>query len=568
MTAQSPSIAYFSIEIALEDHVPTYSGGMGVLIGDTVRAAADLHVPSIAVSLLYRKGCFRQFLDSGGTQREEPVEWDVKEFVKELPARACVKIEGREVWIRVWQYDVKGADGYTIPVYLLDTDLSDNSEWDRSLTHYLYRGDARYRFCQQVILGIGGVRILRTLGLNAINNFHMHEAHPALLVCELFNELRRERAKNTPCEAIVEEVRKRCIFTTHTYIASGYNIFPLELVKSVLGEDEFLTRPCSSLEEETLNLTRLGINLSRYVNGLARKHGEITGTKFPDRKIDYITSGVHAVTWTSQPFQALFDKYIVNWRKDNSSLRHALAIPGEDVLEAHQRMKRELLSYVQKETGIEMRLTNLTIGFARRITGYKRPSLFFQDVERLRQIAREKGPIQIVFAGKTYPNDPHGNELIREVFKAQAALAKDLHVAYLQNYNLALGRLMTAGVDIWLNTPQPPMEASGISGMKSALNGVPSLSAVDGWWLEGCIEGVTGWSIDDEEGDLSSVRDMRFAAASLYRKLEEQVLPTFYGNQSLWQDMMKHAIAMNGSFFHTQRIVSDYMTKAYFVGEG
>jgi glycogen phosphorylase len=559
------SIAYFSMEIALEPGMPTYSGGLGILAGDTLRSAADLKIPLIAVTLLYRRGYFYQRLDASGWQQEEPVQWVVDDFCKALPQKASVTIEGRNVHLRAWKYEVKGIGGHTVPVCLLDSNLPENDPQDRKLTDALYGGDQRYRLAQEVILGIGGVRMLRALGYDLIERFHMNEGHSSLLTLELLNEEQNHSGRSSITLGETEAVRKKCVFTTHTPVAAGHDQFPMDLVDQVIGHHEaFTTLKEIFCCEGLLNLTFLALNLSEYVNGVAKKHGEVSRLMFSNYQIDAITNGVHAATWTSEPFQRLFDRYIPGWREDNFSLRYALNIRGEEVWQAHTEAKKELIRYVNRHTNTGMDVDLLTLGFARRATAYKRWDLLFTDLDRLKTIAQRTGPFQIVYSGKAHPRDERGKELIRRIFQVKELLKKDLKIAYLENYDMQIGKLMTSGVDIWLNTPQPPMEASGTSGMKAALNGVPSLSILDGWWIEGHIEGITGWSIGENTRRTDDPHDSKKDAVSLYQKLEEVILPLFYNHRDRFVELMRHAIAINGSFFNTQRMLQQYVLSAYF----
>jgi starch phosphorylase len=555
------TIAYFSMEIALEAGMPTYSGGLGVLAGDTIRAAADLQVPMVAVTLLHRKGYFYQRLDADGLQHEEPVEWIVEDFVTELPYRVSVILEGRAVQLRCWQYDVIGESKFRVPVYLLDADLPENAEEDRTLTHVLYGGDKRYRLCQEALLGIGGVRMLRALGYADITRFHMNEGHASLLTIELLDEAARRAGRRMIIHDDIDAVRRQCIFTTHTPVPAGHDQFSLDLVAQVLERQEIVELQEVFCCEGVLNMTYLALNLSHYVNGVTKNHAEVSRHLFAGYCIDSITNGVHAATWTSEAFWSLYDQYIPGWRQDNFSLRYALNIPKQDVWQAHGHAKKRLLQYVNRETNSGMDIDVLTVGFARRATTYKRADLLFTDLDRLRRVAGQGRGMQVIYAGKAHPNDQSGKELIRKIFAAKEQLKGLLKVVYLQNYDMELGQLLTAGADVWLNTPQPPLEASGTSGMKAALNGVPSLSVLDGWWLEGCIEGVTGWAIDDDgQQEKASSR----AADSLYNKLEQVVLPCFYQDRDRFLDIMRHAIALNGSFFNTHRMMQQYVLKAYF----
>src|SRR5215831_7527624 len=560
------TIAYFSMEIALEVGMPTYSGGLGVLAGDTIRAAADLNLPMVAMTLLHRQGYFYQRLDERGWQHEEPAVWAINDFVHEMPARASVTIEGRTVYLRAWHYPVRGIGGFTVSVYFLDADLPDNTPWDRTLTNTLYGGDAHYRLCQEVLLGIGGVRMLRALGYTDLTRFHMNEGHASLLTLELLDEQAQRAGRTAFTHDDVEVVRQQCVFTTHTPVPAGHDQFPLELVERVLGpRTVFHTTPEVFCCEGVLNMTYLALNLSHYINGVAKKHGEVARHMFAHYAIDAITNGVHAATWTSPPFQRLFDRHIPGWREDNFSLRYALSIPNQDVWNAHRTAKRRMLEDVNRATHAGMDVDVLTLGFARRATAYKRLDLLFQDRERLQQLAARAGGLQVIYAGKAHPQDQQGKELIKRIYAVKDLLKNDVKIAYLANYDIALGALLTAGVDVWLNTPQPPLEASGTSGMKAALNGVPSLSVLDGWWIEGCIEGVTGWAIGANHRGLTTADDRAQDAAALYEKLEQIILPLFYGDQQGFLSVMRHAIALNGSFFNTQRMMQQYVVKAYFL---
>ena len=554
------------MEIGLESEMPTYSGGLGILAGDTIRAGADLNVPMVAVSLLHRKGYFYQTIDKDGWQKEEPAEWVIEDFLQEMPQRASVVVEGRTVHLRAWKFEVKGVGGYVVPVYFLDSDLPENSDWDRALTSFLYGGDKHYRLCQEIILGIGGVRILHALGHEGIDRYHMNEGHASLLTLELFNEESENTREQSAAHDDIKAVRKKCVFTTHTPVPAGHDEFPMDEVVRALGDHPgFQSIKRFFNPEGALNMTYLALNFSHYVNGVAKKHGEISRLMFAKYTIDAITNGVHAATWTSKYFQELFDRHIPGWRQDNFNLRYALSIPAKEMWDSHLQSKKELLHYVNHETNAGMDINLLTLGFARRAATYKRASLLFTDIDRLKNIVSKSGPIQIIYAGKAHPQDQFGKEMIKKIHEVKELLKKDIKIAYLQNYDMDLGKMITSGVDIWLNTPQPPNEASGTSGMKAALNGVPSLSVLDGWWIEGCIEGVTGWAIGENgRGGSQESVDRSRDAASLYEKLEKTVLPLFYNNRERFIDVMRHTIALNGSFFNTHRMMQQYVLNAYF----
>lgn len=556
------TIAYFSMEIALEPDMPTYSGGLGVLAGDTVRGAADLGIPMLAVTLAHRKGYFRQKLDASGWQNEEPVHWKLENYLEELPQRATVDVEGRTVAIRAWKYEIVGSGGAVVPVYFLDTDLPENSKWDRSLTDSLYGGDSHYRLCQEVVLGIGGVRMLRALGIQNVTRYHMNEGHSSLLTLELLDEEAKKAGRPQFTHEEVLRVRPLCVFTTHTPVPAGHDQFPMDLVIQVLGRKEIYDMKEVFCCEGVLNMTFLGFNLSGFINGVAKKHAETSQKMFPRYSIDSITNGVHAGSWVAPAFERLFDEYLPGWRNDNASLRFALSLPAREVWEAHQQEKQALIDSIRTETGDDFNLETFTIGFARRATPYKRTDLFFQDLDRLKNISASAGKMQIVLAGKAHPEDQAGKELIQQIFQSREALAGHVGVVYLADYDTSLAKRITSGVDLWLNTPEPPLEASGTSGMKAALNGIPSLSVLDGWWIEGHIEGVTGWSIG--ERGLEEAQARSSVAATLYGKLEWLILPLFYRQRDRFLEVMLHSIALNGSFFNTQRMLQQYTLKAYY----
>ena len=558
------TIAYFSMEIGFDPRIPTYSGGLGILAGDTLRAAADLGVPMVAVTLIHRKGYFHQRLDAHGDQAEEPVQWAVDDLLDPVDARIAVSINGETVHVTARRFDIVGTKDCRVPIYFLDTDLSENSKWARSLTHYLYGSDSHYRLCQEVVLGVGGVRLLQALGQESIERFHMNEGHASLLALELLEQQAQATGRQVPNLEDVEIVRAKCVFTTHTPVPAGHDQFPMDLVYGVLGQHAAFAMKDVFCCEGVLNMTYLALNLSHYVNGVAKRHGEVSQHMFSKYRIDSITNGVHAASWTSPHIQGLFDRYIPGWREDNSDLRYALNITSSELWECHQKAKQELLHFVNRSANAGLDEDVLTLGFARRATSYKRPDLLLYDLDRLKEISSKVGAIQIVYAGKAHPQDEDGKAIIRKIFSARDALRDQVRIAYVENYDMDVGKLLVAGVDVWVNTPQPPMEASGTSGMKAALNGVPSLSVLDGWWLEGCIPGVTGWPIGHDGHAAKSEQSNTADALCLYDQLENSIIPMYYDRQSEFVDVMRHVIALNGSFFNTHRMMQQYVLKAYF----
>jgi glycogen phosphorylase len=555
----TPVIAYFSMEIALDPNIPTYSGGLGMLAGDTLRSVADLAVPLIAVSLVYRRGYFRQYLDGNGQQTEQPQPWDPERTLEVVDVRAAVEIEGRQVAVRAWKYTVVGVTGATVPVYLLDTDLPENAPGDRELTNSLYGGDSHYRLCQEVVLGLGGLQILQQLGYN-VQRYHMNEGHAALLALGLLERRLSQSFAGRVKQLDVDSVRSLCIFTTHTPVPAGHDEFTRELAEYVLGtERTALLNEANVWKGDVLNMTYLALQFSGYVNGVAMRHGEVSRDMFPAYVISAITNGVHALTWAAPSFKELFDRYIPAWRTDNNYLRYAISIPLDDIREAHVRAKKRLFGEIKNRMGVDFDPNVFTIGFARRASTYKRAALLFQDPERLRRLAKDIGPIQLVYGGKAHPRDEGGKKLIRDVFGGASSVKDVIRTVYVENYDMQWGALITAGVDVWLNNPMRPQEASGTSGMKSALNGVPSFSVRDGWWIEGHIEGVTGWSVGNSEDE----EDHESEVNSLYSKLATDIVPMYYRQPERYTNVMRMSIALNASFFNTQRMVQQYVSNAY-----
>ena len=554
----SGKIAYFSMEIAIHPGMPTYSGGLGVLAGDTLRSAADLGLPAVAFSLLHRKGYFQQHLGPDGAQWEDVQSWNPADYCSEERARVTVAIEDRVVTVRAWRYDMEGRFGHVVPIYLLDTDMEGNSGWDRGLTDHLYGGDTNYRLQQEIVLGMGGVRMAKALGLQ-VNVFHMNEGHAALLTLALLESQLGGGPQGAPTESDIEQVRRKCVFTTHTPVPAGHDRFSTEQSIRILGgERTARLERLGSFHEGLLNMTLLALRFSRYANGVALQHGRVSRRMFPEFEIDSITNGVHAGTWTSSHMQQLFDEVVPSWRLDNLYLRNLIDLPEDKILAAHGRAKEELLAEVASRTGLVLNPRVLTLGFARRAATYKRADLLFTDPERLQRIAADAGGLQIIYAGKAHPQDEPGKALIKRVVQDAARFSNDsLRVVYLENYAWDLGGLLTAGVDVWVNTPRRPYEASGTSGMKAALNGVPSLSILDGWWIEGWIEGVTGWAIEDGASDADE-------AESLYRKLQNSVVPLYRESSEGWARLMRTTVAHNGSYFNTHRMVRQYARNAYF----
>jgi starch phosphorylase len=547
-------IAYFSMEIALDPDMHTYSGGLGMLAGDTARACADMQLPMVFVTLASRDGYLLQRIEQ---QRQVSLAdpWRPEARLVPLRAKIAVVIEHREVWVRPWLYLLEGIQGRKVPVLLLDTDLPENDERDRTLTHRLYGGDQAYRLKQEIVLGVGGLRLLQAIGFS-IRMYHLNEGHAALLALDLLR-----RFPGPPDQACADQlnydigrVREACVFTTHTPVEEGHDRFPYPLFESLM-HGYFPTDQLRLVAgEDELNMTRLGLELSGFINGVAERHAQTATRMFPGYHIRAITNGVHPATWVHPAFAALFSRHAAAWAYEPELMaRFDQQLPDDQVWAAHAAAREDLFELVRERSGVALDPALPTIGFARRMTAYKRPALLFSDLARLRRIHAGR-PFQLVFAGKAHPADHTGVELVRTIHELMAELAPDITSVFLPNYDFALARPLVAGVDIWLNTPEAPMEASGTSGMKAALNGVLNLSVLDGWWLEGCLEDVTGWGLPDATQD---------TAAALYDRLEHVVLPRFHDDRPRWIWMMKQSIAKIGGYFNTQRMMRRYATEAY-----
>jgi starch phosphorylase len=549
---EGPKIAYFSMEIGIKSDMPTYSGGLGVLAGDVIRTSADLRIPLVAVTLVSKKGYLKQKITPDGRQLEYPEEWEPSKFMKLLPATVTVRIGGRDVKVRVWVYDQESLTGGVVPVLFLTTDVEGNAQEDREITDYLYGGDESYRLKQEIVLGIGGIKALEALNIN-VKKYHMNEGHSSLLTLEL---LRRN-------EMDADEVKTLCVFTTHTPVEAAFDKFSYDLVSEVLETEmplEALKRYGGS---DRLNMTLLALNLSKYTNGVTEAHMEYSRKLFPGYHIQEITNGVHSYTWTCQYFRQLFDSHIRGWANEPELLVRVDAIPDAELWEAHMKAKRDLLDFVEESAGARMSVDTLTLGFARRATEYKRATMIFSDLDKLEEVERQ-GKIQLVFAGKAHPRDEMGKRLIKDIYGYIDRLKTEVEIVYLENYDMEMAGKLTSGVDVWLNTPLPPYEASGTSGMKAAHNGVVNFSVLDGWWIGGCVEGLTGWAIGPSPDQAISEEERRKRElGDLYNKLEYVIIPRFYQERDSWIGMMKNSIGKVAYYFNTHRMMRRYTTDAY-----
>lgn len=546
MKQNTTTIAYFSAEIGISASLPTYSGGLGVLAGDHLKASNDARLSMVGISLLYKEGYFKQHIDERGIQTETYPRFDPGLRLKQLPQKVKLRLRERDVWIQPYEYLHSGEEGNVTPIYFLNTDLEENFHDDRIISLRLYSGDKDHRILQEAILGYGGVQLLDSLGYNKINTYHMNEGHCSFLTLALLDKFNGDEDK----------VRSLCHFTTHTPVDAGHDHFSIVRCKKILHGllPEKLNLP-RWVQNNRLHMTELGLYLSQSANGVSELHGEVARQQFPDFSIDHITNGIYHPYWMGKSFGEIFDNKIPGWRLNPSLLLDMDHVTDEEISNAHLIQKKLLLSYANSQIQETLSDEVLTLGFARRAAEYKRAKLIFSDLDRLTRLGKNK--LQIIFAGKAHPKDERGKELIKDVLENANKLIESVKIIFLENYNMSLGQLITSGVDVWLNTPLRPNEASGTSGMKAALNGIPNLSILDGWWAEGCRHGKNGWAIGSPE-----VCDDKSDAESLYQLLEDEVIPIFYHNKNRWIKMMRNSISTSVNYT-AHRMIKEYQQKFY-----
>ena len=546
-------VAYLSMEIGVDAQLPTCCGGLGVLAGDAIKGSAEIGFPLVGVSLRHHKGYFKQKIEN--CQQEEVLKRSNPFGVlRKRDEKVKVQIEGRDVIIGAEEYIIKNGHDNKVPIYFLDTKLDENKKEDRGISETCYwmgkpttyDEHQRHRFKQEIVLGIGGVRFLEKLGYN-IKKYHMNEGHTALATLEVAN-------KNNWDE---QETKKKFSFTTHTLVPAGHEVFPFGMVESIL-KDSFPLDKITKYggQANCLNMTKLAMSLSDYQNGVSKKNAEAARKMFPDKNIDYITNAVHLGSWTSGSFKGLFDRHFPGWEENPEKLKDALKLPSEEVWKAHLENKNILLDFIEDEYGINLDRNILTLGWFRRIAEYKRPTLIFTDMERLKRIG--SGKMQILFAGKAHPRDGYGKEAIRIIHEESKILNGSVPTVFVENYGMEISPTLIAGVDVLLNTPRPPNEASGTSGMKALSNGVINVSSWDGWIDEEfkTKEGAIGWAFGyQHETDVQN-------AYGLYNVLEQKVIPTFYDNQAKWIEMQKHSISL-ASYYNTNRMLKEYIERAW-----
>mgnify|MGYP002600804197 FL=1 len=602
-------IAYFSAEYGLDQTIPIYSGGLGILSGDHLKSASDLGIPLVAVGLLYKNGYFHQKINGYGDQETEynnielsnlPINPVKDENGEEL--KIYVKFENRKVYLKVWQINVG-----RIKLYLLDSDIDENSPEDRETTLRLYGGDQDMRIRQEIILGMGGTNLLtRALGLNP-TVYHMNEGHSAFLILELIKNIIRE--KKVSFEVAKDIASSKTVFTTHTPVPAGNDIFPIALVEKYFKEfwprlnldrEEFLKlgmKPSTELEPG-FNMGILALKVAGKKNGVSKLHGAVSRELFGDvwpeiaaneSPITYVTNGIHTCSWLAPSLKELYNKYLIPYWQDNifkdEVWENINNIPNQELWGIHQQRKQKLLEIVKENTTNRLRRSGysyeeinditsklnpnaLTIGFARRFATYKRATLIFKDLERITQILNNADrPVQLIFAGKAHPADKEGQDLIKRIHEISMMPQFKGKIFLLENYNIAMSRYLVSGVDVWLNNPRRPMEASGTSGQKASVNGVINFSVLDGWWAEGYNQ-ENGWTIGTN-AEFTSYEEQDIAdSQSMYRTLEEKIIPTYYekdenGISEKWMRIMKNSITSTGGKYSTSRMLVDYTNNLY-----
>lgn len=540
-------VAYFSMEIAVESDLKMYAGGLGVLAGDLLRSAANLNFPITGISILNRQGYLKQKISIFKNQISGSETKNNLSKLKKLNKFVEINIGKEKVKVGVWQYKIKSQSGFIVPVYFLDTDLKENSSAIRNLSGRLYGGDRAYRLKQEIVLGRGGIKMLKVLGYSNIKKIHLNEGHGSLACLELL-----EQSKQKTFTAKAKEVRKQVVFTTHTTIANSQEIFLLnDLLKYQQDFPEELRKMNKNNE---INFTSLGFYFSSYINAVSKMHQKVVSTVYQKFEINSNTNGVDSIFWSSDEFKKMYDKYIAGWRKDNSKLKQALKISKTEIASAHKKAKKRLLDYANKFSKGRLREDVFTIGFARRFTPYKRPEFIFQDIKELLRINNEVGKIQLIYSGKAHPGDKEGQKIINSIFRNKKRLKNKIEIVFIEDYNLDKAKLLVSGVDLWLNNPIASEEASGTSGMKAAHNGIPQLSTLSGWWIEGYYENKTGWAI---------LENLKNGKNNLYQLLSNKIIPLYYNDQGKWLEIMRTTIAFNASFFNSQRTLKQYIKEAY-----
>ena len=544
------TVANYVMEMGIKNEIPTYSGGLGVLAGDAAFSFADLGLPAVFVTLLYKKGYASQQLDKSAGQIDLDASWDYKRLLTPLGTYVDLELAGKVQKVGAWQFLVSGRRD--VPVLFLDTDVEGNDPAIREISDRLYGGDHWHRLMQEMVLGIGGYRMLRALG-RAVDIHHLNESHAALLVVELMREYRE-----------ISEVKMRCVFTAHTPVPAGYDAFSLTMMKEAFKHYDWVDWEAEATSEGKIDLSRLAVKYSSVTNAVSLKHSYVSRRVLNHGKVEHVTNGVYYRRWIHDELKKLYDKHIPGWEEAPTLMTRAMELPTDALRNAHLQAKSEVIDMLYRATGKQFSKEHLTVGLAKRVTAYKRNDLILTDLDKLDAIAEKRGPIQVILAGKAHPRDDAGKAMLRNILdKIEEAGTKTdkVRIAYLENYDMSTAKALVAGCDVWLNNPRRPLEACGTSGMKAAMNAVLNFSVYDGWWLEGGVEGVNGWGIGRRApwGDLTEDGDSDLQ--DLYNKLSESILPTYYNEKDKWWTMGKNSIATVGPIFNSYRMINEYEAK-------
>jgi glycogen phosphorylase len=546
------NIAIFVMEIGVDNRIPTFSGGLGVLAGDLAHSFADLGLPATFITLLSRHGYTKQGLDRGAGQTDAPQHWDPEKLLSPTNVHVTIEVAGVPQKVGAWEYRIRGKSESS--VLFLDTDFAENEKTFREATERLYGGETKHKLLQDIILGIGGYKVLRALG-REVDVYHLNESHASLVVVELLRDLGGPEA-----------TRKRCAFTTHTPLAAGNDVFPVPLIEEALGKCSWMDWASESVDG-WVNLSRLAAKYSGVTNAVSLKHRYVSEGLLGRDSITYVTNGVYHRRWVHEELKRVYDRHLPHWQDSPALLVRALGIPLEDLAEARRAVKGTLVALVNERTGLRFEEGVLTVSVAKRMTGYKRNSMILSDPGRLDRIATDNGGIQVVLAGKAHPRDDVAKRMLADAMHKADQLnhgSQKVKVAILENYDIEMASILVAGSDVWLNNPEKPMEACGTSGIKAAMNGVLNFSVYDGWWLEGGIDGVNGWGIGqrpgwEQVGSQANGEDVD----DMYKRLADEIAPAYYHDRERWQNMSRMSIATAGPLFNSYRMVGDYMTKVY-----